>query len=677
MKSPDPKHTNHLINESSPYLLQHAHNPVNWFPWGEEALSKARQEDKLILVSIGYAACHWCHVMERESFENEIVAQIMNKHFVCIKVDREERPDIDQVYMEAVQLLTGHGGWPLNCFALPDGRPVYGGTYFPRENWISVLSSLEKLYRVQKDGLEQQAEDIRKGMVSNELFPEKIQADAYKPEELRTLYNNWKKDFDRKEGGENRAPKFPMPDNYEFLLMYAHYSNDREALEHVVLTLDKMAGGGIYDHIGGGFSRYSTDIFWKVPHFEKMLYDNAQLVSLYSAVFQKTRIPRFQQVVEETLDFIHRELTSPEGGFYASLDADSEGEEGKYYTWTKKEIDTILEEDSDLFCRYYNITAQGNWEYEKNILHVVSAVEEFAAQLGIGTEALTSLLERSRNKLIISRDQRVRPALDDKILTSWNALMLKGYADAYRVFGKKEYLELALKNADFICSAMLQPDKRLYRNYKKGRATINGFLDDYAFTINAFIVLYRATFDENWLQLAGDLTEYTLEHFYDKKAGLFYYTSQLDPQLVVRKYDISDNVIPSSNSSMARNLFALAGYFDNEEYAEIAKKMYAHVQENVICHGKFYSNWAQLLVTMVYEPHEIVIAGEKALEKLGELEKYYLPGITIAGTTTRSDFPLLENRHVPGKTYIYVCKNKVCRQPVQTVDEALEQLLVE
>ena len=383
MKSSVQKYTNHLINESSPYLLQHAHNPVNWFPWGEEALAKAKQEDKMILVSIGYAACHWCHVMERESFENEIVARIMNEHFVCIKVDREERPDIDQVYMEAVQLLTGHGGWPLNCFALPDGRPVYGGTYFPRENWISMLSSLEKLYSTQRTGLEQQAEDIRKGMVSNELFLEEIQAEAYNPDELKMLYKNWQKDFDREEGGENHAPKFPMPDNYEFLLMYAHFSTNREALEHVILTLEKMAGGGIYDHIGGGFSRYSTDMYWKVPHFEKMLYDNAQLVSLYSEAYQKTRIPRFQQVVEETLDFIQRELTSPEGGFYASLDADSEGEEGKYYVWTKKEIDTILGEDSDLFCRYYNVTAQGNWEHGKNILHNVSTAKELAAQSGI------------------------------------------------------------------------------------------------------------------------------------------------------------------------------------------------------------------------------------------------------------------------------------------------------
>jgi uncharacterized protein len=380
MKSSGPKYTNHLISESSPYLLQHAHNPVNWYPWSKEALTRAREENKLILVSIGYAACHWCHVMERESFENEIVAQIMNKHFVCIKVDREERPDIDQVYMEAVQLLTGHGGWPLNCFALPDGRPIYGGTYFSRENWVNVLSSLEKLYRTQPDGLEQQAEDIKNGMVSNELFPEVKQAETYKPAELQLLYNSWKNDFDTVNGGENKAPKFPMPDNCEFLLMYAHYSGNNEALDHVVLTLDRMASGGIYDHIGGGFSRYSTDMYWKVPHFEKMLYDNAQLVSLYSAAYQKTRIPRFQQVVEETLDFIRRELTSPEGGFYSSLDADSEGEEGRYYVWTKKEIDSILNDDSELFCNYFNVIQQGNWEHGKNILYNTSKVEEFASK---------------------------------------------------------------------------------------------------------------------------------------------------------------------------------------------------------------------------------------------------------------------------------------------------------
>lgn len=441
-------HTNSLIHETSPYLLQHAHNPVNWYPWGAEALQKAKDENKLILVSVGYSACHWCHVMEHESFEDEQVASIMNEHFVCIKVDREERPDIDQVYMNAVQLMTGGGGWPLNCFCLPDQRPFYGGTYFRKQDWMRLLNDLQAFFVNKPKEAEEYADRLHKGIKQSDVVGFVAEQKEYSVNTLKEIVDPWTRYFDYSDGGYNRAPKFPLPNNFQFLLRYARLAKDQASNVITRLTLDKMAYGGIYDQLGGGFARYSVDSVWLVPHFEKMLYDNGQLVSLYAEAYQYSGSLLYKNVVAETLEFIRRELTSPEGGFYSALDADSEGVEGKFYCWTRDELKGILSDDEEIFSTYYNVTEEGNWE-ETNILHRKEDDKVIANAHGLSEDELTVIIDRCKAKLMKVREHRVRPGLDDKILTSWNGIMLKGYIDAYRVFRVDEYLQTALTNASF------------------------------------------------------------------------------------------------------------------------------------------------------------------------------------------------------------------------------------
>ena len=672
MKIVEHKYTNQLINQSSPYLLQHAHNPVNWYPWGEEALNKAKEEDKLLLISIGYAACHWCHVMEHESFEDEKVAELMNENFICIKVDREERPDIDQIYMSAVQLMTGSGGWPLNCIALPDGRPIYGGTYFRREQWKNVLKSLAHTYENERQKALKAADDITKGIAETDIVNLKEKPSEFLKSELKDIVEPWKKYFDTKEGGNNRAPKFPLPNSYEFLLQYYYYTKDKEALEHVVLTLNKMAAGGIYDQIAGGFARYSVDAYWKVPHFEKMLYDNGQLISLYAKAYQLTKNKDYKRIVYQTLEFIEREMSSPEGGFYSSLDADSEGEEGKFYVWEKKEIDQALGKDAALFCDYYNVNALGNWEHKQNILLKSENIEKLVKKHKLSENALIKKVDELNKKLLKERSKRVRPGLDDKILTSWNALMLDGYVDAYRVFNELSFLEKAKRNADFLLKYMIKDDFRLDRNFKDEKSSINAFLDDYSFSISAFINLYQATFDKKYLEIAKTLMEYAINHFFDKESGMFYYTSDVDKALISRKMEINDNVIPSSNSEMARNLFYLGKIYYNEDYIEKSRQMLFNVKKQIPRSGAYYSNWAALLTHFIYSPNEVAIMGNNSLEIRKELDKFFLPSIIVAGSTKDSDIPLLKARYQKNSTKIYVCKDKVCKMPVERVDEALK-----
>lgn len=590
MKSPEYTFTNHLIGETSPYLLQHAHNPVNRYPWGKEALDKARKEEKLIIVSIGYAACHWCHVMEHESFEDEDVATYMNDHFVAVKVDREERPDLDQVYMNAVQLLTGRGGWPLNCIALPDGRPVYGGTYFPKAQWIEMLTQVLTFVKQRPDKAQQQAEALTQGVQASEIVYRNTEEAEFTTDDLDCIFTAWKGDMDYANGGHRGAPKFPLPVGYQFLLHYHYLTRNADALKAVTTILDKMAGGGIYDQIGGGFARYSTDEYWKVPHFEKMLYDNAQLVSLYSAAYQQTKDPRYKLIAGETLDFIRREMTSEEGGFYSSFDADSEGKEGKFYVWTRGELQRVLGGKADVIIDYYSVTENGNWEGGQNILFTSARDKEIADRYKITESELAQRVQEAKKVLLSERAGRIRPGLDNKILTSWNALMLKGYVDAYRVFDNKEYLGIALRNADFIIAKIKSSDGGLDRNYKNGTASINAFLDDYAFTASAFISLYQATFDERWLQEARQLTTYAIAHFYDEDSGMFYYTSDLDAALIARKMEITDNVIPSSNSEMAKNLFVLGQYFYDDEYIRKSEKMLINVGQDAFKGGAYYAN---------------------------------------------------------------------------------------
>ncbi len=668
------KYTNHLINESSPYLLQHAHNPVNWYPWGKEALDKARKENKLIIVSIGYAACHWCHVMEHESFEDEEVAKFMNENFVAIKVDREERPDIDQVYMNAVQLLTGRGGWPLNCITLPDGRPLYGGTYFPKKQWIDMLRQLAEFVKQNPDKAEQQAGSLTQGIKSSEMIVDNTETATFTKSDLVGIFDNWKTNIDYIHGGHKRAPKFPLPIGYQFLLHHNYLTQNTDALRAVTTTLDKMADGGIYDQIGGGFSRYSTDTYWKVPHFEKMLYDNAQLVSLYAAAYQKTKDPKYKVIVSETLNFIQRELTSKEGGFYSSLDADSEGEEGKFYVWTKSELENALGNKAAPIIDYYNVTEKGNWEHGKNILLKSDSDKKIADKHKLTESELALHISEAKSILLKERAKRIRPGLDNKILTSWNALMLKAYIDAYRVFDEQTYLDIALKNANFIHTSIKSSDHRLHRNYKNGKASINAFLDDYAFTIEAFISLYQATFDEKWLKEAQQLADYTLTHFYDQRSGMYYYTSDIDPALIARKMEIADNVIPSSNSQMAKNLFVLGQYFYDDKYIQISKNMLNNVKQSALNGGVYYANWDILMAWFASEPYEVAIVGKDFETKRKEFDTHYFPNIILSGGKIEGTLSLLESKLIEGQTTIYVCQNKVCQLPVTEVNEALKQI---
>jgi uncharacterized protein len=666
--------TNELINESSPYLLQHAHNPVNWYPWNESVLKKASEENKMLIISIGYSACHWCHVMEHESFEDTTVARIMNDHFICIKVDREERPDLDQVYMNAAYLVTGSGGWPLNVLALPDGKPFFAGTYFPKENWIKVLEYFIELKNSNPSSLSEQADKITKGIRSTELVELNRNEEIMTTNDLDNIYKNLEANIDFKKGGMNSSPKFPMPSNWEYLMEYYHLSKNPEALEAVTTTLNNIAFGGIYDHVGGGFSRYSTDKDWLVPHFEKMLYDNAQLVSLYSHAWQLTKNPLYKETVYQTLGFINREMTSEEGGFYSSFDADSEGEEGKFYIWSKEEIESILKNDAPLFIEYYNITNSGNWENGKNILHRKLTDEDFSQKHNINLPDLKKKISNSREAIMKARNLRVKPGLDDKILTSWNALMLRGYIQAYRAFGEEKFLKAALINASFIEKNALGKNNYITRNYKNGKSTIPGLLDDYSFTISAFIELYQATFDEHWLLKANQLAEYTIEHFYDTTSGMFYYTHNKHSELIARKMEVADNVIPSSNSEMAKNLLLLGHYFYNDSFIQKARQMLVNVQSDLIQNINYYSNWGSLSIQIIKPLFEVAVVGNDYDQIMRSFDSNYLPDAIFIGGKNEGTLKLLENKLISGKTTIYICKNKACKLPVNDVVNAMQQM---
>lgn len=668
--------TNKLAQETSPYLLQHSHNPVNWFPWGEEALKKAKEEDKPIIVSIGYSSCHWCHVMERESFENKDIAAVMNKSFINIKVDREERPDIDQIYLEALQTMNLRGGWPLNVFLTPDAKPFYGGTYFPPSHWSNLLTQISNAFLNHRSDLENSANEFTKSLNHNETLKYGL-SDAeqdFKQEDLVGAFNKLQSQFDRKLGGLNKSPKFPMPSIYRFLLCYFDLTNEEAALKHVKLTLDRMAFGGIYDQLGGGFARYSTDEEWFAPHFEKMLYDNGQLLSLYSEAFVATKNPLYKDVVFETVDWLKREMTNPEGGFYSALDADTEGEEGKFYVWTRDEIKSILHEDSDLFCDYYNLTDTGNWEHGKNILFRNLTDEAFSNKHKIDKDILKSKVKEWKRVLSKEREKRVKPGLDNKILASWNGIMLKGLVDAYRTFNNSEFLTIAEKNAHFLLTKMKDGSK-LFHSYKDGKATIEGYLEDYAFVIEGLLGLYQATFNEQWLKEAESLTEYSIKYFYDKEEDLFFFTSEISEKLIARKKELFDNVIPSSNSVMAKNLFTLGILLGKSEYEEKALTMLGKIKKLITAEVGYLSNWAGLYYQQLKPMAEIAIVGENCLKIREELDKNFLPNKVMVGAPNSSNLPLLEDRiAINDKTTIYVCYDKTCRFPVFDTEEALKQI---
>ena len=663
------KYTNELIHETSPYLLQHAHNPVDWLPFTNESFEKAVRENKLVLISVGYSACHWCHVMEHECFEDEEVAALMNQFFISIKVDREERPDVDQVYMTAVQLMTQKGGWPLNCFTLPDGRPLYGGTYFPKDQWMHVLRSLQHTFTNDRKKAEEYATNLHEGVQASELIAKPTKIETFQEEKLHELVLRWSRNFDAIEGGESRAPKFPLPSNYLFLLEYAITYENHKILQHVERSLDKIAMGGIYDQIGGGFSRYAVDMLWKVPHFEKMLYDNAQLIELYARAFQHFQKPIYKRIVFQTIEWLQREMTTIEGAFYSAIDADSEGEEGKFYCWKKEELKEILGDDYKWVEDFYGIDKRGYWEKENYLLLRTTNDQEFAQKMQWSQAGLEVKIAEINQKLLIEREKRIRPATDIKCLTAWNAMTIKGLCAAYAAFGDVTFLQLAEKNARWIIESQQSEEGYLYRNFTNGKATIPGFLEDYAHVIDAFIELYQVTFHAEWLERATALNQFTQQHFLAPESGMFYFTGA-DTTLIARKMELTDNVIPASNSVMAHNLFRLSQLYYTKNDSEQAMQMLTNMYDGMEMHGSDYSNWARLLLHYVNDYYMLAIVGQDVTSAQQQILKEYLPNVILAGGNDTT-LPALSDKQMTNETVQYVCYQGTCLLPTTDTKETL------
>ena len=673
--SKDFSFTNSLIKETSPYLLQHAHNPVNWHPFSAKIFEIAKAENKPILISIGYSACHWCHVMEHESFEDSEVAKIMNENFINIKVDREERSDVDMLYMQAVQLMTGRGGWPLNCFVLPDGRPFYGGTYFKKTQWIEVLNNLINLYKLESNRVLEYAEALTNGIKQAELISTSNKIDTLLTKELIQLsVKKWKTQLDEEHGGPNKSPKFPMPCNYQFLLRYAILEKDNALLNQVNLTLKKMAFGGIYDQLHGGFSRYSTDIIWKVPHFEKMLYDNAQLISLYTEAYNLTKNPLYKEIACDTLQFIENEWYKAEGYFYSAYDADSDGEEGKFYVWNQLDLKDLLGENFDVFSDYFEINDKGYWEHGNYILMRSENQIQLLTKFNLTKNELDHIILTCKNSLKQEAKSRLKPSLDDKTITSWNALICSAYSKAYLSFGEIKYKEIALTSINFITSQLTLVDGKLYRTYKNKCAKIDGFLEDYAFTIEALINVYLISQNQEFLNKAYNLCELTLSLFQNKESDFLFYTNNLSTDLILRTSEISDNVIPSSNSQMAHNLFMLGNYFGNTEWINRSKKMLSNLLEEFKNYGAGYSHWGSLALCYSYPFKEISIVGKHVNENLIQLYKHGVTNAIFTVSETNSDLPFLKNRYVENQTLFYVCENNTCYSPTKSLAETILQL---
>ena len=663
------KFTNRLIDESSPYLLQHAHNPVDWYPWGDEAFERAIAENKPVLVSIGYSACHWCHVMEHESFEDEAVAAIMNEHFVNIKVDMEERPDVDQIYMNFVQLTTGRGGWPMNVFLTPDKRPFFGGTYFPpaprynMPSWPQILTSIADAFRDKRDELENSADDMvaelrRLSVVDS--APGGLSTDL-----LDHAFTSFTRTFDSVNGGFGGAPKFPPAMSLEFLLRYHKRTGEGLALSMVTHTLDKMANGGIYDQLGGGFHRYSVDAIWLVPHFEKMLYDNAQLIRVYLHAYQVTGRELYKQIAVETLEYVRREMLDESGGFYSTQDADSEGVEGKFFVWTPQEIAEVLgSEKSAYFCAYFDVTDEGNFE-EKNILNVKDPVEPDPER--------AQRFFADRAMLFAEREKRIKPGRDEKVLTAWNGLMLAAFADAAAVLGDMKYLEIAKRNAQFIEEEM-QSNGMLYRTWKEGKAKLNGYIEDYANVADGLVVLYQVSGDAGYLAEAKRLSDLMITEFWDEENGGFFFTSNGHEELIVRNKDLYDNPTPSGNSVAADVLLRLAKLLGDEKYERFAVAVLRLTASQLRRHPQGFGRALSALEFHLGEAKEVVVIGEKGNELEREILSRYLPNaVVVISDDPEHDselIPLLKGRNCEtGDPTAYVCENFVCQRPVSSVDE--------
>ncbi len=682
---------NRLANETSPYLLQHAHNPVDWFPWGDEALQKARQENKPVLVSIGYAACHWCHVMERESFENEETAALMNQHFINIKIDREERPDLDAIYMEAVQLIAGNGGWPLNVFLTPEAKPFYGGTYFPpvqahnRSSWTDVLHSINEAWQQRPQEILSQADNLTAHIGSSNFlanFP--VQENGFSQEQLNTTAANLLKVADIQWGGFSRAPKFPQTGSITYLLRHYYFSKQyhknsseaeaklaEQALEQALLSLDKMIFGGIYDQLAGGFARYATDPHWQIPHFEKMLYDNALLISTLSEAYQLTQKPLYRQVIEQTMQFIQNDWVSPDGGFYSAYDADSEGVEGKFYTWSKAEIEAIIGEGADTFCQYYQVEEDGNWE-ETNILWCLQPLEEFCKENNLDVAITETQFSTARQKLLEVRNNRFKPLLDDKILLSWNALMITACCKAYAATGNEDYRQMAERAAAFIETKM-KDSTGYYHNYKQ-RASNPAFLDDLAFYVQALIHLQEVTADQQYLLTAKSCLEKVLQNFLDTESPFFFYTTAGQPDVVVRKKEWYDGATPSGNSIMVWNLSYLSVVFDRAEWKQQAVEIIEQLGAAIIKYPSSFANAGLSMQLLVNGEYEVAINGANSKPVLNEVLQHYWPD-KILQTQLQLDnqFPLFQNRWPKGSEYeIFLCKNQTCSPPVKTIEVLLK-----
>ncbi len=662
---------NNLNIATSPYLKQHENNPVWWQSWSDEVLNYAKETNKPLLISIGYSACHWCHVMEHQSFEKEEVAKVMNENFVCIKIDREERPDLDALYMNVVQIIHQSGGWPLNVFALPDGRPFYGGTYFPKNQWIELLENINHLYHHNYDKTIEYVNSIAEGLNKMETIDLKS-SQEFSKEKITETFDFWKQQFDDEWGGFNRAPKFMLPNAWETILRFGYQTKDEDLLIQTKITLDRMAFGGIYDQIKGGFARYSVDPYWKVPHFEKMLYDNGQLLSLFSNAYKVFKEDDYKKVVQETVDWLKDEILSPENAFYSAIDADSEGEEGKYYVWKSDELKSILNDDFTLFQKYYNVDEFGEWEHGNNILIRLTDDEDFTEKHSISTEELQIKILQWKNVLNNVREQRIKPHRDEKILTSWNALTIKGLCDAYIAFENPEYLDLAKKATHFITKNQWNGEI-LFRNYKDNQTTIPGFLDDYALLIEALIKIYETTSEIHYLETAQNLTEQVFIQFYNYKNKMFAYKSHYDTPLVNETFEIYDNVISSSNSIMANNLFKLGKILSQENYIDQAKQMLSNIEEKIHDYPTGFANWINLYLNFSHPFKEIVIVGEKALDFSKQLQVYYIPN-TIFVTSETEQLEITQNRLEKGKTSIHICENYACQLPVYSVEDALKNI---
>ena len=681
------KHTNQLIHESSPYLLQHAHNPVDWLPWGNDALARAKNEDKPILVSIGYAACHWCHVMERESFEDESTANFMNQHFICIKIDREERPDLDHFFMDALQAISGNGGWPLNMFLTSDAKPFYGGTYFPpmrvhnRPSWKEVLSQIHQAFQSRRKEIEEQAENLLSYLSkSNQAtgFENTIYTDTslFSMDQCQKAFETIMGISDKVHGGFGKAPKFPQTFTIQYLLRYYHFTGDKDAIQQAQLSLKSMMRGGIYDQIGGGFCRYSTDATWLAPHFEKMTYDNALLLVCLSEAYQLNKDPEYKKVAVQTIDFMKREMMSADFGIYAALDADSEGEEGKYYTWAKKEFEEVLKDDAAVMANWFDITEEGNWE-GVNIPRTNEDIEDWAQGQGLDIKTADKKIQNSINLLLAERQKRIRPGTDDKIILGWNALFNHALVKAALAFEEPQWLEIAEQNMKFLLKVFQGTEEYQWlHTYKNGIARYSAFLDDLSYLVQALITLYEPTGNLLYLEKARTILRYIQTNYIDENGTFFYYTPSFQKDVLVRKKDIYDGAMPSSNALMAWNLYMAGILLGEDGWKRQSAQMLLTVREGVIKYPNSFGVWANLMLEMTQGTHEILVLGPEAHEKGTKLLTHYIPNkVVMLGTEIDDQYPLMQQKSLTADTLFYVCRDYTCQLPQKDPHEVLLKVL--